>query len=361
MSIEFRSQSPFLLLSKANTWTAKQLYDDDIILGLGAGGDQAFLNRSTALAADTALTSVLIGTPVSGALAANSLIISNITASGDVAFYGNRGGNSEQFLFMDVSAGVMYLTPTQGGMTIGLTADAPAPTLADSVHIWAGASGGNQRGDCTLVLEDSATELYMQFLSPSNAGEQGFAFGDADSASAGSIRYDHDDTQLEFIVETANVVNFTTTALSLPVAGYDLDINAGYVQLSEMSAPGAGAANHVRIYAVPDGGGLTDLAAVFQDGTIDIFAQEVTPLDHPIFRYPSGTEGTLRMRKPHPGIQIFEMVFPDGTTMVLREFEHHDSDKIAASQGSEGSLPVGWLSETAAQRASRAALEGSDD
>jgi hypothetical protein len=144
-------------------------------------------------------------------------------------------------------------------------------------------------------------------------------------------------------------VNFTTTGI---------DVLSGFIQLKERTAPGAGAADRVRIYAVVDGGGLTDLAAVFQDGTVDIFAQEVTPLDHPIFRYPSGTAGTLRMRKPHPGIQIFEMVFPDGTTMVLREFEHHDSDKIAASQGSEGSLPVGWLSETAVQRASRAALEG---
>ena len=45
--------------------------------------------------------------------------------------------------------------------------------------------------------------------------------------------------------------------------------------MDEMTAPGAGAANHVRIYAVVDGGSLTDLAAVFQDGTVDIFAQEV--------------------------------------------------------------------------------------
>jgi len=54
-----------------------------------------------------------------------------------------------------------------------------------------------------------------------------------------------------------------------------LDIYQSYIQLTEITAPGAGAANTVRIYAVVDGGGLTDLAAVFQDGTVDLFAQEV--------------------------------------------------------------------------------------
>ena len=106
-----------------------------------------------------------------------------------------------------------------------------------------------------------------------------------------------------------------------------------------------------------DGGALTDLAAVFQDGTVDIFAQEVTPLDSPIFRYPSGTKGQIRMRKPHPGSQIFEMVFPDGTSFVMKELEHHDTAKIAADRGSEGPLPTGWVVETAAERAKRNAAE----
>ncbi|MAH50452.1 hypothetical protein CMI37_31815 [Candidatus Pacearchaeota archaeon] len=50
---------------------------------------------------------------------------------------------------------------------------------------------------------------------------------------------------------------------------------SGFLEMKEISAPGAGATDKVRIYAVVDGGSLTDLAAVFQDGTVDIFAQEV--------------------------------------------------------------------------------------
>ena len=55
----------------------------------------------------------------------------------------------------------------------------------------------------------------------------------------------------------------------------NIDFKQGYAEFREMTAPGAGIANTVRIYAVVDGGSLTDLAAVFQDGTVDIFAQEV--------------------------------------------------------------------------------------
>ena len=55
----------------------------------------------------------------------------------------------------------------------------------------------------------------------------------------------------------------------------DLHMQGNFLEFTEMSAPGAGAANTVRVYAVVDGGSLTDLAAVFQDGTVDIFAQEV--------------------------------------------------------------------------------------
>ena len=83
---------------------------DDQILQLGDGGDQALVNRSTTLAANTALANVVIGTPVTQALAANSLIVSNITASGDIILAANRGGNSEEYVFIDGSAGKLTLT-----------------------------------------------------------------------------------------------------------------------------------------------------------------------------------------------------------------------------------------------------------
>src|SRR3990167_6613610 len=62
---------------------------DDDKLTLGNDNDQVLVNRSTILDTNTALTGVMIGTPVTPAVAANSLIISNVTASGDILLAAN--------------------------------------------------------------------------------------------------------------------------------------------------------------------------------------------------------------------------------------------------------------------------------
>lgn len=94
---------------------------DDQILSLGTDGDQVLVNRSATLAANTALTGALIGTPVTSALAANSLILSNITASGDILVAINRGGNSEEYVFADGSAGTLTLTAPLGNLDLKCT------------------------------------------------------------------------------------------------------------------------------------------------------------------------------------------------------------------------------------------------
>jgi hypothetical protein len=48
-----------------------------------------------------------------------------------------------------------------------------------------------------------------------------------------------------------------------------------YLMFGEVGAPSNPPADHAYVYAVVDGGTLTDLAAKFQDGTVAIFAQEV--------------------------------------------------------------------------------------
>ncbi len=92
-----------------------QKLNDDILLSLGTDGDNVFLNRSTVLNANTSLTGVLIGTPVAQAIAANSLMISNVTASGDVAIYTNLGGNSQMVFWADGSAGDTAVMAASGG------------------------------------------------------------------------------------------------------------------------------------------------------------------------------------------------------------------------------------------------------
>lgn len=131
-----------------------------------------------------------------------------------------------------------------------------------------------------------------------------------------------------------------------------------YIQFDEMTPPGAGAADTVRVYAHAGGDNLTDLSAVFQDGTIDTFAQETTPLDSPIFKQESGSIGQLVMIKPHPGLIQFMFKYSGGEMFELRRIEYHDPDKITANKNClSPNLPPGWLVETPAQREIRLKLE----
>ena len=191
------------------------LTGDDAILGLGDGSDQVLLNRSTSLATDTALTSVLIGTPVTTGVAANSLIISGITASGDILIAANRGGNSEEYFLADSSAGVLYLAGLNGGITLGLVADYPAPDVS-AVGIWDGTAGSVPAAtDTRFYIESSDTTAnYLSFLSP-NAAIQGILFGDVDDNDIGGLTYDHSTNKFAFTAATATPVNLSSTGLEV--------------------------------------------------------------------------------------------------------------------------------------------------
>ena len=163
------------------------------------------------------------------------------------------------------------------------------------------------------------------------------------------------DTNTQLFTSGA-VVGFRINAGNLEL--YHNLLSAGhYISMSEMAAPGAGGADYVRIYAVVGGDTFTDLAAVFQDGTVDIFAQESTPLDSPIFTQPSQTEFKMVMEKPHPGLIKFVAKYPDGGTFTIKELQYHDADKIASNTGCLESLPIDWFVETHEQRSARIEAE----
>ena len=92
--------------------------EDGIIFALGNDQDDAFVHRTTTLGANTALTGVIEGTPVSQAVAANSLLIGNITDDGDIALYVSVTGNSEQVVFADASARVLYFGQTSWALNM---------------------------------------------------------------------------------------------------------------------------------------------------------------------------------------------------------------------------------------------------
>jgi len=79
--------------------------DDSSAWSLGDDGDVVFFLRSTALGANTALSGVLVGTPVTPAITANSAIISNITTDGDMLFAVSDNGHSKGLLKLDGATG----------------------------------------------------------------------------------------------------------------------------------------------------------------------------------------------------------------------------------------------------------------
>lgn len=325
--------------------SATRRYNNDIKLLFGDDSDIAVLHRSTSLAADTELTDVIEGTSNHPGVAANSLIIANITDDGDILFVVSDGGNSR---------GLLKLDGDVGRVLIATGASSPAP---DSLlHVWSGDASQTANVSALITIESSAGPL-LQFLGGASS-QMGLIFGDSGASNAGLFGYRQGSDRFEWEFAGQAGLFLTTAALSLNTAGLDLDINAGYLQLSEMTAPGAGAANHVRIYAEDDGGGLTDLSAVFQDGTIIDFAAEVTPLDAPIHVTPSRTTLTLEFRKPHPGVSEIVAVFPDGRTHRIWGAKFHDRAKIDANAGGVDSpLPDGWVVETTVQRAARVKRE----
>ena len=115
---------------------ASASWGDDALLNLGTGNDIAFVLRSTSLNANTALAGVLIGTPVTQALAANSLIVANQTADGDLLLAINDGGTSKSVLSVVGATAIgtlghglvrFDLTPPIAGLS---TTDATSTTAA---------------------------------------------------------------------------------------------------------------------------------------------------------------------------------------------------------------------------------------
>ena len=84
--------------------TTKVKMADDADLAFGTGDDVVMLNRSTELLTTVELADVIVGTSVVGTIPANSLIISDITADGDIVFAARTGADSLEYFRADASA-----------------------------------------------------------------------------------------------------------------------------------------------------------------------------------------------------------------------------------------------------------------
>ena len=155
---------------------------DDIIMGIGSDSDIAILNRSTSLSADAEVTNVIEGTSDHLGVAANSLIVSNITNDGDIMFAVSDGGNSKGLLKLDgangrvvIHGGDLLMSGAQkiyfydvggeymssDGSTLTITgATALTPTIgstawANANHAHTGSSSGGTVSSGTVTVTDN--------------------------------------------------------------------------------------------------------------------------------------------------------------------------------------------------------------
>jgi hypothetical protein len=84
-------------------------WPDDTRLGIGTGFDTVLINRTTALSADAELSNVIVGTSDHQGVAANSLILSNITTDGDILMLVSDGGNSLEAININAANAILQL------------------------------------------------------------------------------------------------------------------------------------------------------------------------------------------------------------------------------------------------------------
>ena len=181
-----------------------------------------------------------------------------------------------------------------------------------------------------LGFFNGITEPTIAVVNPGRDAYVSLDAGDVNGSPVGNGLYfkaaaDEDINLLKLSVTGTPTIIYDLSNDAFAVSGANWDIGTQFYSLTEMAAPGAGAANTARIYAFEGGDTLTDLCAVFQDGSIDVFAQETTDPDSPIFQFPHNTKLTLTLRKPDRKTVQFVATFPDGRDFVMKEIRYPDA------------------------------------
>ena len=144
-------------------------YADGALLNLGTSLDIAAVLRASVLNANTALTGVIVGTPVTPAVAADSLIVANKTADGDMLFVCQTGGNSHAFQWYDASAKIHRLYSGAGVETIKM--DNGATTITGTLRrAGAGLLGLGAAEAVTLVSNEATITKPYVILDAEGAG-----------------------------------------------------------------------------------------------------------------------------------------------------------------------------------------------
>ena len=103
--------------------------NDGSLLKFGTGNDVVMLNRATELLSGTELVDVIVGISAVGTVPSNSLIVSNITADGDLVLAAQTGGNSIEYLRVDASAKELVINEASNNIDFRVESDGSTHAL----------------------------------------------------------------------------------------------------------------------------------------------------------------------------------------------------------------------------------------
>jgi hypothetical protein len=141
-------------------------HGDDVGDAFGDDEDFVIVLNSSANSANTAITGVLEGTPVTNILAVNSAILSNTTTDGDILFAVSDGGTSKEFLFangdsadLQIGHGMATVTVKTASGDLSLSPAAGDINIPVDIGLTFGNDGEKIEGDGTNLAIASSANL----------------------------------------------------------------------------------------------------------------------------------------------------------------------------------------------------------
>lgn len=174
---------------------------DGTVVSLGTDGDIALVERASILDANTTLTNVIVGTPVTPAVAADSLILANKTADGDVLMAVQTGGNTHAFLWMDASAKILRLYSGDGVEVAKF--DSAAVTITGTLTATGAISG--PKAVAAVTADGAITLAARKTFFITKAGVAAMTLADPTATT-------HDGYEMEFIAASANAHTLDNSA-----------------------------------------------------------------------------------------------------------------------------------------------------